>query len=412
MKEILYTAGEIARIAGVSLRTIRFYDAKGLLKPVSHSEAGYRYYNQDSLAVLQRILTLKYLGFSLQKIEEIMSSRSMEQQLTEQKELLLQKKRQLEEILSAMEMMENSRESDKLGFLIRLLNLLTEEEKIQEQYRTSGNLEKRIRLHDYSTSPQGWMEWVYERLELGENEDVLDLVGIRRCVFCKFQTRIAQVSLCQLRLEYRIRLRVRTPGLRLTLTDRSAGMLEKAKENLSVFRKILDEKQVEIECRICDADSLELEKERYDCIVANHMLYHVKRREACLREIAHGLKSTGRFLCSTIGDGHMRELHELVAAFDARIEMPFESITKAFRLENAGPQLQAFFPQVERMDQDNDLIVDDIEAICGYVSSYPGNAACILEQRAEEFRSLLRKRMDREGAIFIHKSTGMFRCRL
>ena len=115
MKEILYTAGEIARIAGVSLRTIRFYDAKGLLKPVSHSEAGYRYYNQDSLAVLQRILTLKYLGFSLQKIEEIMSSRSMEQQLTEQKELLLQKKRQLEEILSAMEMMENSRESDKLG---------------------------------------------------------------------------------------------------------------------------------------------------------------------------------------------------------------------------------------------------------------------------------------------------------
>lgn len=393
MKEILYTAGEIARIAGVSLRTIRFYDAKGLLKPVSHSEAGYRYYNQDSLAVLQRILTLKYLGFSLQKIEEIMSSRSMEQQLTEQKELLLQKKRQLEEILSAMEMMENSRESDKLGFLIRLLNLLTEEEKIQEQYRTSGNLEKRIRLHDYSTSPQGWMEWVYERLELGENEDVLELG-------------------CGTGLLWQMNVHRLPPGLRLTLTDRSAGMLEKAKENLSVFRKILDEKQVEIECRICDADSLELEKERYDCIVANHMLYHVKRREACLREIAHGLKSTGRFLCSTIGDGHMRELHELVAAFDARIEMPFESITKAFRLENAGPQLQAFFPQVERMDQDNDLIVDDIEAICGYVSSYPGNAACILEQRAEEFRSLLRKRMAREGAIFIHKSTGMFRCRL
>ena len=148
MKEILYTAGEIARIAGVSLRTIRFYDAKGLLKPVSYSEAGYRYYNQDSLAVLQRILTLKYLGFSLQKIEGIMASCSMEQQLSEQKELLLQKKRQLEEILSAIEMMENSRESDKLGYLIRLLNLLTEEEKIQEQYRTSGNLEKRIRLHD------------------------------------------------------------------------------------------------------------------------------------------------------------------------------------------------------------------------------------------------------------------------
>ena len=47
--EILYTAGEIAKIAGVSLRTIRFYDVKGLLKPVSYSDAGYRYYNQESL---------------------------------------------------------------------------------------------------------------------------------------------------------------------------------------------------------------------------------------------------------------------------------------------------------------------------------------------------------------------------
>ncbi len=157
MEETLYTAGEIARIAGVSLRTIRFYDEKGLLKPVSYSEAGYRYYNQESLAILQRILMLKYLGFSLQRIEEVMASRNMELQLSEQKELLIQKKRKLEEIISSIELMENSREKDKCGFLIRLLNLLTEDEKIQEQYRTADNLEKRIRLHDYSTSPLGWM---------------------------------------------------------------------------------------------------------------------------------------------------------------------------------------------------------------------------------------------------------------
>ena len=175
MEETLYTAGEIARIAGVSLRTIRFYDEKGLLKPVSYSEAGYRYYNQESLAILQRILMLKYLGFSLQRIEEVMASRNMELQLSEQKELLIQKKRKLEEIISSIELMENSREKDKCGFLIRLLNLLTEDEKIQEQYRTADNLEKRIRLHDYSTSPLGWIEWVYERLELKAGERVLEL---------------------------------------------------------------------------------------------------------------------------------------------------------------------------------------------------------------------------------------------
>lgn len=393
MEETLYTAGEIARIAGVSLRTIRFYDEKGLLKPVSYSEAGYRCYNQESLAVLQRILMLKYLGFSLQRIEEVMTSRNMELRLSEQKELLIQKKRQLEEIISAIEMMESSREKDKCGFLIRLLNLLTEEEKVQEQYRTADNLEKRIRLHDYSTSPLGWMEWVYERLELKAGERVLELG-------------------CGTGLLWQENVRRLPEGLRLTLTDRSEGMLEKARENLSPFRELFEAKGIRVEYRICDADSLVLERESHDCIVANHMLYHVKRREACLREIARGLKPGGRFLCSTIGDGHMRELHEIVEAFDARIEMPFRSITGGFRMENAMPQLQPHFTRIERMDQENDLIVDDIEAIYDYVSSYPGNAACILEQRGEELRGLLRQRMDREGAIFIHKSAGIFRCRL
>ena len=54
MDDKYYTAGEIARIAGVSLRTIRYYDAKGLLPPVSHSDTGYRLYDKGSLSLLQR----------------------------------------------------------------------------------------------------------------------------------------------------------------------------------------------------------------------------------------------------------------------------------------------------------------------------------------------------------------------
>ena len=107
----------------------------------------------------------------------------------------------------------------------------------------------------------------------------------------------------------------------------------------------------------------------------------------------------------------MRELHELVKAFDPRIEIPYTSMTAGFRLENAALQLQPFFSGIERMDQENDLIVDDVEAIYEYVHSYPGNAACILEQREEEFRRALAERMEREGALFIRKATGMFRCR-
>lgn len=388
----MYTAGEIARIAGVSLRTIRFYDSKGLLKPVSHSEAGYRYYNQKSVEILQRILMLKYLGFSLQKIQQILREQDMELKLSEQKALLLQKKNQLEELIFAIEMMEQSREAEKWNFLIRLLNLLTEEEKIKEQYRTSSNLEKRIRLHDYSTNSQKWMDWVYERLDLKENDCVLELG-------------------CGTGLLWQENIRRLPRGLQLTLTDRSEGMLDRTRESLAGYEELLEDRGIRITYRQEDADCPVLEKDFYNCVIANHMLYHVTKRELCLGAIVKSLKAEGTFFCSTVGNEHMRELHELVRDFDHRIEMPYTSITAGFRLENAVPQLQSFFSRIERMDQENDLIVDDVEAIYEYVHSYPGNAACILEQRKEEFCRALAERMEREGALFIHKATGMFRCR-
>lgn len=45
------------------------------------------------------------------------------------------------------------------------------------------------------------------------------------------------------------------------------------------------------------------------------------------------------FFCSTVGDERMRELHEIVRDFDARIEMPYMNITAGFYLENTAPQL-------------------------------------------------------------------------
>lgn len=397
MGETLYTAGEIAKIAGVSLRTIRFYDVKGLLKPVSYSEAGYRYYNQESLIILQRILMLKYLGFSLQQIEamiqdDIATKRDMNTQLAEQKQLLQEKKAQLEQMIATIEIMEKSEEENRWSYLVHLLNLLTDEEKIQEQYKNATNLEKRIRIHDYSTSSQDWMDWVHEKMELKENSSVLELGCGNGLLWTKNIHRLPH-------------------GLHLILTDRSEGMLEETRTNLLPYASILAERRIAVEYRVMDANELRLDENEYDYIIANHMLYHVKNREACLQAIAKALKPTGAFFCSTVGNTHMRELHELVAVFDKRIEMPSINFTVGFQLENAKPQLHKFFSKVERFDHENDLIVEDADSIYDYVYSYPGNAPYILSQRGEEFRSMIQDKLEKEGAIFIHKSTGMFVCR-
>ena len=67
-----YSSGEFARMAGVTLRTIRYYDKQDILKPSFVSEAGARFYTDKDFARLQQILLLKYLGFSLEDIREML----------------------------------------------------------------------------------------------------------------------------------------------------------------------------------------------------------------------------------------------------------------------------------------------------------------------------------------------------
>lgn len=66
--EKYYTTGQFAKMAGVTLRTIRYYDKIGLLKPSYILENGYRQYCNKDLITLQKILALKELGFSLEEI--------------------------------------------------------------------------------------------------------------------------------------------------------------------------------------------------------------------------------------------------------------------------------------------------------------------------------------------------------
>ena len=68
-----YTIKDIADLAGVTTRTIRYYDEIGLLSPANTGENRYRYYDQDSLLRLQQILFFRELDVPLKEIERIMS---------------------------------------------------------------------------------------------------------------------------------------------------------------------------------------------------------------------------------------------------------------------------------------------------------------------------------------------------
>ena len=69
-----YTINKLAKLSGVSTRTLRFYDEIGLLAPAFYGENQYRYYKEEQLLMLQQILFFRELGFPLNDIQQILSS--------------------------------------------------------------------------------------------------------------------------------------------------------------------------------------------------------------------------------------------------------------------------------------------------------------------------------------------------
>lgn len=67
-----YTVTKLAKISGVSVRTLHWYDEVGLLKPAYYGSNGYRHYEEEQLLILQQILFFRELGFELKQIQKIL----------------------------------------------------------------------------------------------------------------------------------------------------------------------------------------------------------------------------------------------------------------------------------------------------------------------------------------------------
>lgn len=88
------TVTQVAALTGISVRTLRYYDTIGLLKPAALTEGGYRLYDEDALERLYLILIYRELGFSLKKIGEILTAQDYERnRILEQQIALLEQKK-------------------------------------------------------------------------------------------------------------------------------------------------------------------------------------------------------------------------------------------------------------------------------------------------------------------------------
>lgn len=379
-----YKTGEFAKLANVTERTIRYYDKIGLLKPSFVLPNGYRQYTDSDLLKLQKILSLKHLGFSIDEIFPIvLEDQNLKESFKMQIELIESRIKHMVALKDSMESILSTIDDSDINWnkIISLIKMSSDDSNIVEHYKNAKNLNVRISLHDkYSQNKQGWFPWLFEQIDFSRINRLLE-VGCGNGKLWK---------------NNKINLRNRE----LFLSDSSQGMIDEVRKTLGN----------DFNCMVFDCEKIPFKDDYFDAVIANHVLFYVYDINKALEEVGRVLNSGGVFYCSTYGSNHMKEINDIVQKFDSRIILSQTKLYDVFGLENGQDILKQYFKNVEMKRYEDCLVVNKSKPIIDYIMSCHGNQNEILGLKLKEFREFVDSIIQKKGYIRITKDAGLFIC--
>ncbi|MBQ8633920.1 MAG: methyltransferase domain-containing protein [Lachnospiraceae bacterium] len=395
-----YSSGQFARLAGVSLKTIRFYDKKNILKPSYRNASGARFYTEEDFAKLQQILLLKYLGLSLEDIKELAIDTSDQHLLLNslklQKKLVKDRMEQLQLVESAINdtvaTMEQEQQVD-WSHMLELIHLTGMEKSLKSQYQDAGNISARIRLHrDYSVNKQGWFPWVFEQCGITAGMRVLELGCGNGALWVENKEKLPS-------------------GVQVVLSDISEGMIRDARRGVgeTIERAGVKNADAAFSYAVFDCANIPYGDASFDLVIANHVLFYCDDIDAVCREVKRVLKTGGRFICSTYGNRHMKEITHLVQSFDNRIVLAAEDLYEIFGLENGSEMLKQVFEEVSMVRYEDEIRISEPEPLLEYILSCHGNQNQMLLDKYKEFKSFVTEKtrygfkITKDAGVFVAK---------
>jgi broad specificity phosphatase PhoE len=248
------------------------------------------------------------------------------------------------------------------------------------QYGNARNLDARVALHArFGISSQKWFPWVFDRLPRRERATILEIGCGHGLLWTQNRARVP-------------------PGWTVHLSDFSLGMLAQARRTLTgpAFRFL-----------VADAQALPFSSGSFDCVIANHMLYHVPDRPRALAEIARLLKPDGCLIAATVGSRHLAEIDTLLADCGTpQAGLGHTTVTR-FTLENGGGQLAQVFGEVALERYPAGLRVTEVEPVIAYVRSMPAGSG-LAPAALDCIRAAVGRMIAEHGAFTVTSDSGLF----
>lgn len=383
-----YTIGDLAKKAGISTKAIRIYEKKGLLKPTAYSKGNYRLYDNEAKITLQKIITLKFVGFSLNEIGELLErdkDNDLQKSLSYQKQLLKLKRDQIDRVIycvdrAAERCAEGEMDWDSFTDIMKAVII---DRKADEGHWAALK---------YAISKDDWYERIYNNLCIEDNETILDI----GCGYGKL---------------WRNSWSKIPKGVKVTLMDLHGTWADD-------FAKFIEKNSVSLQKGTCfdfvwanveDENSF---TEKYKHIIANYLFTFINNKEKLMYRIKNALLDDGVFHCingsNTIG---LEKIAVLLKGFDGDLYCIDEKISQRKAEHKAFENLlSSVFDSVEWTALDSSIGFINVNEFYEYLMK-KGFALEHNYKQKQEFEEYFSKVIEKEGKIIIPNETYLYCCR-
>ena len=254
-----------------------------------------------------------------------------------------------------------------------------------EQYRDGRRLTSRADLHrKYSTAPTSWLPWIAARFDLRAGATVLEAGCGTGWVWEQSDVPIP-------------------PGVELTLTDLSPGMVAEAQRRAAATGRF-----GAVAGQPADVADLPFADASFDRVIADHMLYHLPDPGRGVAELARVVRPDGTVIAATNGRRHVRELWQLRG--DVFGTPPVDRTVEVFGAETGFPILRDHFGDVRWIQYHDELHCTDPADVMAYVCSVPP-AEDADGDHLDRLAAAIHRAFDRgTGTMVITKDVGCFVC--